>query len=127
MMSIMARFADAWNADRQNDLGRLLDIEREVDAACIGAGRDPSTLRRIVGIQVDLLNDRREPYEPRQWIRHPWPLTGTTEELAEQIQQYTRAKCDHLIVWIDPASVEALEALAPVLELLDRTEVRASH
>jgi alkanesulfonate monooxygenase SsuD/methylene tetrahydromethanopterin reductase-like flavin-dependent oxidoreductase (luciferase family) len=120
MMGLMAQCADAWNADRVNDVDRLLGLEAKVDAACVAAGRDPATLGRIVGIQVDMLDDQRDAKIPRQWVMDPWPLTGSSEELAEHIRAFTRARVDHLILWIDPVTPTAIEAFAPVLELLDR-------
>ena len=115
MMGLMAKYADMWNRDRLNDVDQLLEVEARVDAACIEAGRDPATLGRVVGIQVDMLNDQREAFTPRQWIMSPFPLTGSPEELAEQIRAYTRAHVDHLIVAIDPITPAAVEAFAPVL------------
>jgi alkanesulfonate monooxygenase SsuD/methylene tetrahydromethanopterin reductase-like flavin-dependent oxidoreductase (luciferase family) len=120
MMGLMAKYADAWNRDRINDVDVLLGLEAQVDAACVAAGRDPASLGRTVGIQIDMLNDRRDEKIPRQWVKHPWPLTGSTEELAEQIRAYSRARVDHLIIWLDPVTPAAVEAFAPVLELLDR-------
>jgi alkanesulfonate monooxygenase SsuD/methylene tetrahydromethanopterin reductase-like flavin-dependent oxidoreductase (luciferase family) len=120
MMRLMVDYADAWNRDRINDFEMLLGLEAQVDAACVTGGRDPASLGRTVGIQVDLLNDRREAFIPRQWLREPWPLTGSPEGLAEQIHGYTRATVDHLIIWLDPLTPAAVEAFAPVLELLDR-------
>ena len=119
MMGLMAKYADFWNRDRMNDVDQLLEVEARVDTACVTAGRDPQSLGRIVGIQVDMLNDQREAFTPRQWVMSPFPLTGSPEELAEQIRAYTRAHVDHLIVSIDPVSPTAIEAFAPVLELLD--------
>lgn len=119
MLGITARYADAWNADRQNDVDALLRLESKVDAACHAIGRDPAALDRVVGIQVDLLNHQREPWTPRQWVRHPWPLTGSPEELAPKIRDFGQAHCNHLIIWPDPVTIEAVEALAPVLALLD--------
>jgi hypothetical protein len=120
MMGLMATYADAWNSDRRNDVDELLAIEAQVDAACIKAGRDPATLERVVGIQVDLLDEQREAHTPRQYVKRFWPHGGSAEQIAEAIRDYTRATVDHLIVWIDPVSVEGVEAFAPVLEILDR-------
>lgn len=119
MMNLMATYADFWNKDRMNDVDQLLEVEARVDAACVEAGRDPATLGRVVGIQVDLLNDRREAFTPRQWVMAPFPLSGSPEALAEHIRDFARAKVDHLIVSIDPVTPAAVEAFAPVLELLD--------
>ncbi len=120
MMNLMARYADAWNRDRINDVDVLLGLEAQVDAACVAAGRDPATLGRTVGIQIDLLNDQRDEKVPRQWVKQPWPLTGSPEQLADHIRTYTRARVDHLIIWLDPVTPSAVEAFARVLELLDR-------
>ena len=122
VMRLAARYADAWNADRQNDLAAVQTLNARVDDACRDVGRDPASLARIIGIQVDLLNPDRQPVQPRQWVMAPWPLTGTPEELAAQIRRYAQASVAHLIVWIDPVSIAGLEAFAPVLELLDRGE-----
>jgi alkanesulfonate monooxygenase SsuD/methylene tetrahydromethanopterin reductase-like flavin-dependent oxidoreductase (luciferase family) len=119
MLRITARFADAWNADRQNTLAQVAALNARVDAACVDVGRDPATLERIIGIQVDLLNEQREAMQPRQFIMHPFPLTGTSEELAEQIRAYATERVSHLIVWIDPPTPAGIAAFAPVLEALD--------
>jgi alkanesulfonate monooxygenase SsuD/methylene tetrahydromethanopterin reductase-like flavin-dependent oxidoreductase (luciferase family) len=116
----MASFADAWNRDRINDVDVLSGLEAQVDAACVAAGRDPASLGRTVGIQIDMLNDQRDEKVPRQWVKQPWPLTGSPEQLADHIRTFTRARVDHLIIWLDPVTPSAVEAFARVLELLDR-------
>ena len=119
MLRITARFADAWNADRQNTLGQVAALNARVDAACADVGRDPATLERIIGIQVDLLNEQRDAVQPRQFVTHPWPLTGSPQELAEQIRAFATERVSHLIVWIDPPTPAGIAAFAPVLEALD--------
>src|SRR5215216_1286802 len=118
MLRLTARYGDAWNADRQNDVTEVQTLNVKVDAACQEVGRDPASLSRIIGIQVDLLNASRQPTQPRQWVMAPWPITGTPEELATQIRRYAEARVEHMMVWIDPVSVAGIEAFAPVLELL---------
>jgi probable F420-dependent oxidoreductase len=125
MLRLTARYADAWNQDRQNDVARVQALNERVDAACREEGRAPDTLARVIGIQVDVLNDAREAVQPRQYIMAPWPLTGTPEELASQIRAFAVARVSHLMVWVDPVSVAGIEAFAPVLEALDRGEVGA--
>ncbi|MBL8128911.1 MAG: LLM class flavin-dependent oxidoreductase, partial [Chloroflexia bacterium] len=121
MLRITARFADAWNADRQNTLAQVAALNARVDAACAEVGRDPATLQRIIGIQVDLLNEQREAMQPRQFVMHPWPLTGSPEELAAHIRAYATERVSHRIVWIDPPTPAGIAAFAPVLEALDAT------
>jgi alkanesulfonate monooxygenase SsuD/methylene tetrahydromethanopterin reductase-like flavin-dependent oxidoreductase (luciferase family) len=119
MLRLTARYADAWNADRQNDAAAWQDLNARVDQACADVGRDPATLSRVIGIQVDVLNDSRSAMQPRQFVMAPWPLTGSPEELAAQIRAFTAARVSHMMVWIDPVSVEGIEAFAPVLAALD--------
>jgi probable F420-dependent oxidoreductase len=120
MLRLAAGHGDAWNADRQNDITAVQALNARVDAACHDVGRDPATLSRVIGIQVDLLNASRQAMQPRQWVMAPWPLTGTPEELAAQIRRYAEARVEHMMVWIDPVSVAGIEAFAPVLEVLDQ-------
>jgi alkanesulfonate monooxygenase SsuD/methylene tetrahydromethanopterin reductase-like flavin-dependent oxidoreductase (luciferase family) len=122
VMRLAATYADAWNADRQNDPGQVEALNTRLDAACAEVGRDPATLQRIIGIQVDLLNENREAPQPRQWTMAPWPLTGAPEELAIQIRAYTAARVTHMMVWIDPVSLAGIDAFAPVLAALDAGE-----
>ncbi len=122
MLRISARYGDAWNADRQNDVAAVQELNARVDQACHDVGRDPASLARIIGIQVDLLNESRQAMQPRQWVMAPWPLTGRPEELAAQMRRFADARVEHLIVWIDPVSLAGIEAFALVLEALDRGE-----
>lgn len=120
MLRLTAQYADAWNADRQNDVEAVKAANARVDEACRDVGRDPASLSRVIGIQVDVLNEERQATQPRQFVMAPWPLTGTPEELAAQIRRYAEARVEHMMVWLDPVSVAAIEAFAPVLEVLDR-------
>jgi probable F420-dependent oxidoreductase len=122
MLRLAARYADAWNADRQNDLAAVQALNARVDDACNDVGLDPASLSRVIGIQVDLLNASRQPMQPRQWAMDPWPLTGAPQELAAQIRRFADARVAHLIVWLDPVSLAGIEAFSPVLEALDRGE-----
>jgi probable F420-dependent oxidoreductase len=120
MLRLAARFGDAWNADRQNDVAAVQALNARVDVACNDVERDPDSLSRVIGIQVDLLNTSRQAMQPRQWVMAPWPLTGTPEDLAAQIRRYALARVEHMMVWIDPVSVPGIEAFAPVLDALDQ-------
>src|ERR671917_570668 len=51
MLRLTARYADAWNADRQNDLAAVQALNARVDDACHEVGRDPASLSRVIGIQ----------------------------------------------------------------------------
>src|SRR5262249_54059494 len=100
-------------------IAALQALNVRVDRACEDVGRDPATLARVIGIQVDMRNDERSAMQPRQFVMASWPRTGSPEELAEQIREFAAARVSHRMVWIDPVSVAGIEAFAPVLELLD--------
>jgi alkanesulfonate monooxygenase SsuD/methylene tetrahydromethanopterin reductase-like flavin-dependent oxidoreductase (luciferase family) len=120
MLRLTAQWADQWNQDRKNDLDEVIALQDRVDMACRAVGRDPKSLTRVIGIQVDLPGFSREPTRPRQFLVPPWPLTGDPAELASAIRAYqTRGRVDHLIVWLDPTSPAGVEAFAPVLAALD--------
>ena len=44
MLRLAARYADAWNADRQNDVAAVQALNARVDDACHDVGRDPASL-----------------------------------------------------------------------------------
>jgi probable F420-dependent oxidoreductase len=120
MLRLTARYADQWNLDRKNDLNEVIALQEKVDGVCREVGRDPETLGRVIGIQVDLPGFSRTPFRPRQFLVPPWPLTGSPDELVASFRAYqTRGRVDHLIIWPDPMSVEAVEAFGPVLAALD--------
>jgi alkanesulfonate monooxygenase SsuD/methylene tetrahydromethanopterin reductase-like flavin-dependent oxidoreductase (luciferase family) len=119
MLGLTARFADIWNRDFDKVNPELKPFSPEdlaawgprVDAACVEVGRDPATLERTAAVLVDL------PIAPG---REGWnALTGSTEELAAGLQCYASAGFTHVQVWLEPSTIAAIEAFAPVLELLD--------
>ena len=120
MLGLVARHADAWNGifslmPTVNRPEGILAFNARLDAACHAVGRDPATLARTASVllRFDL---------PGQ-VGHPsraTPLMGTPAQLAEMIHAYARAGVSHLQVYLDPMTSAGVEALARVLELLDR-------
>jgi alkanesulfonate monooxygenase SsuD/methylene tetrahydromethanopterin reductase-like flavin-dependent oxidoreductase (luciferase family) len=55
--------------------------------------------------------------DPKQAVT---PLRGTPDELAEALLAYARAGIGHVQLVLDPITEATVEALAPVLERLDR-------
>lgn len=119
VIRLAATYADAWNVDRKNDVNELAALNAKVDAICREVGRDPGTLRRIIGAQVDVLNETRVAMQPRQFIQHPWPHVGTPAELAAKLRAYQDAGVEHMMIWVDPNDLAGIEAFAPVLDAVD--------
>lgn len=114
MLRLAAEHADQWNAWGRNDPAEISPLRQQVDAACAAAGRDPATLKRTVSVLVDLPARVGRPREK------PPFLTGTTEQIAAAFRDYAGAGISHIQVVLDPNTVAGIEALAPVLEDLDR-------
>jgi alkanesulfonate monooxygenase SsuD/methylene tetrahydromethanopterin reductase-like flavin-dependent oxidoreductase (luciferase family) len=123
MLGLMARYGDQWNAyfpKTKNQPSGVAPLRDQVDAACRDAGRDPSTLGRTVAVFVDMAPGRRaSPPLPAHWVFEP--LDGPPERLAQELRAYAREGIGHVQLWLEPNTLESLEAFAPVLELLDRT------
>ena len=119
MLRITVPHVEAWNAwytstgNRPEGIARL---RAKVDSACQEAGRDPATLERTAAVLVQLRGGlgRREGGGAE-------PLKGTPTELAESLRAFAGEGISHVQLVLDPITPHALEELAPVLELLDRT------
>lgn len=111
MLDLTARYADAWNGWVVP--GRNADLLGRLDTACEAVGRDPASLERIGMVMVDHTGAEIEPE-----ARRP-PVQGTPEEMATAFRSLAADGISHLVVANTPDSVEGLEALAPVLDVLD--------
>ncbi len=120
MLRLVAEHADLWNGwlmFGRSHPDTVPPLREAVDAACVTAGRDPATLGRTVGVAVDQ-RPRRERNPPAQ--SQPEPLTGSPEEIAEGLRAFARGGVSHVQLIPSLQGIEGVEALAPVLELLDR-------
>jgi len=107
-----ARHADIWSswAEERSDLGEFGSRLASLDNICVDVGRDPATLGRSAGIDV-------HPLEPA--AQDGGAIAGSAEEIADAFRTFREAGFTQLEIMMSPGTVVALEALAPVLELLD--------
>jgi alkanesulfonate monooxygenase SsuD/methylene tetrahydromethanopterin reductase-like flavin-dependent oxidoreductase (luciferase family) len=121
MLALLARYADQWNAyftHTKNRPAGIAPLRDRVDAACREAGRDPATLGRTAAVFVDMApGSGASPPLPAHWSFGP--LAGPPERLAEELRGYAREGIGHVQLWLEPNTLESLEAFAPVLDLLD--------
>ena len=123
MLALTLPYVDAWNAwyaDTGNRPEGVAPLRTAVDEAAPAAGRDPADIERTVAILVQfpggtgrVMGDT----DPQQAVT---PLRGTPDELAEALLAYARAGIGHVQLVLDPITEATVEALAPVLERLDR-------
>lgn len=130
MLRLAARYADYWNGwlvNGRNHPDAVPPLRDAVDRACVAEGRDPASLGRTVTLLIDLdgrtTARRIDPLSgdararPGERIR---PLSGTPEEIADALRAFAREGISHSQLWLVPAGSAAVEAFAPVLQLLDR-------
>jgi len=115
LLKLAASHADGWNTTWIAAPAELRPLAEAVDAACAAIGRDPGTLSRSACIYVDL------PHRVRRFPR-PEPVlpARSPEEIAELMHAYAAAGLDHVMIWLDPNSMEGIETFSRALELLDR-------
>jgi alkanesulfonate monooxygenase SsuD/methylene tetrahydromethanopterin reductase-like flavin-dependent oxidoreductase (luciferase family) len=116
-MRLAARHADIWSAFATESslpewFAPMLD---RLEEACVDADRDPATLGRSIGVFVEPTDDHSA-----EATGLGVPITGSAAEIAETLARFgeigvTRVE---LVPW--PGTEESLEAIGPVIELLDR-------
>jgi alkanesulfonate monooxygenase SsuD/methylene tetrahydromethanopterin reductase-like flavin-dependent oxidoreductase (luciferase family) len=122
MLAITAPHVDSWNAwfnafgNRPAGIAALRD---QVDAAARAAGRDPAAIERTVAVQVRLPGGRGRVQGETAHDAEP-PVEGSAEEIAATLRAFAAEGIAHVQLVVDPITLASIEALAPVLEDLDR-------
>ncbi len=119
MLGLAVKHADIWNGwllNTRSDVAELPPMLEALDLACERAGRDPASLARSVGIGVD---QRSGANVGAGMVSGAVPMTGEPEAIAEHIQRFAEAGISHMQIAPMVQGVAGVEALAPVLELLD--------
>jgi alkanesulfonate monooxygenase SsuD/methylene tetrahydromethanopterin reductase-like flavin-dependent oxidoreductase (luciferase family) len=88
-----------------------------VDGACLGVGRDPTTLERSVSIMVDQTGTKE--IGPSMKPDTADPLTGSPEEIAAGIRAFAAEGVGHLQMYLIPNTISSIERFGAVLEALD--------
>lgn len=116
MLRLAARHADIWSwyVEERSDLSEFAPKLALLEAACLEVGRDPASIGRSAGIVV----------EPTEFTGAAGaiaePVRGTAEQIAEAFLTFREGGFTRIEALLWPPTVAALEALAPVLELVER-------
>jgi alkanesulfonate monooxygenase SsuD/methylene tetrahydromethanopterin reductase-like flavin-dependent oxidoreductase (luciferase family) len=115
MLQLAVRHADtwSWHVEERSDLSEFGPRLASMLAACEVAGRDPVTIGRSAGIVVE-----PTPVTGAAEVLGA-PVRGTAEEIADALRSFGAAGYTQLELILWPPTLPALEAMAPVLELLD--------
>lgn len=116
MLRLAARHADIWSwfAEERSDLLELGPRLAAFEAACVDAGRDPATVGKSAGIVV-------ESTSVSGGEALGTPIRGSAVEIADVLRAFGVAGFTNLEIIVSPPTLAAVDALAPVLELLDAT------
>ncbi|HYI25967.1 MAG TPA: LLM class flavin-dependent oxidoreductase [Thermomicrobiales bacterium] len=118
MVRLGVEHADIWNhwlAFDRSYPDALPPLRHQVDAACATIGRAPTTLRRTVTVAVVPPG-----HQPAHTAPNVEAVTGSAEEIAAVLGDFAQLGVDHLQLLLNPCNEAAIDALLPVLDLLDR-------
>lgn len=122
MLEITAPHVDAWNAWFDafgNRPAGIAALRERVDAAARAAGREPAAIERTVAVLVRLPGGRGRVQGDTAHDAIP-PLEGPPAEIATTLRAFAAEGIAHVQLVVDPITLASLDALAPVLEDLDR-------
>ena len=120
MLAITVAHVDAWNVwfnDTGNRPQGVPPLRARVDEACRVAGRDPADVERTVAVLVRLPGGAGRAQGDATAVAPP--VEGPPEVIAETLRAFAREGIAHVQLVVDPITTASLEALAPVLGLLD--------
>ncbi len=116
MLEVAARHADIWSwfAEERSDMAEFRPRLDAVMAACEAIGRDPATIGRSAGVVI-------EPTEVTGSEAKDFgvPIRGSAAEIADALRVFHAGGCTQVEAIIWPPTPAALDAMVPVLELLD--------
>ena len=106
-----ALHADIWSgyAEERAHVDELGPRLATLDAICEEVGRDPATLGRGAGVSVNPL----EPAGTRADL-----ISGSPQQIADAIRSFREVGFTQVDLMLGPGTVEAFDAMAPVMELL---------
>jgi probable F420-dependent oxidoreductase len=123
MLEITLRHVQQWNVwyrQTGNTPAGLEPILRQVDEACRAVGRDPATLEKTAAVFVGMPGGagRLTKYDERE-VAAP-AIEGSPTELAGRLREYADLGVAEVQLVVDPITIEAIQALRPMLAELDR-------
>jgi alkanesulfonate monooxygenase SsuD/methylene tetrahydromethanopterin reductase-like flavin-dependent oxidoreductase (luciferase family) len=115
MLRLAARHADIWSwyVNERSDLVEFGPRLAALEAVCVEVGRDPATIGKSAGIVVEPTS-----VTGAEAVFGP-PVRGAAEAIADAFRAFATGGYTNLELVVWPPTLAALDALVPVLELLD--------
>lgn len=122
MLRLTLPHVDLWNiwyADFGNSIEGLRPYLDRLDAACHEIGRDPADIGRTSAVLVTApAGSSRSSGAPRE--RPTLGVSGSPDEVAAQLLAFRDVGVSHIQIVLDPITPEAIEWLAPAVEIVRR-------
>jgi alkanesulfonate monooxygenase SsuD/methylene tetrahydromethanopterin reductase-like flavin-dependent oxidoreductase (luciferase family) len=116
MLSLALPHVSSWNAwyvDFDNNPQRVAALLARIDDACTAAGRPPAEVEKTVALLIGFGDQHGRRTGDN-------PLTGTADDLAEQLEVLAQAGIGHVQAVLDPIIPRSIEQLGEVVETLRR-------
>jgi F420-dependent oxidoreductase-like protein len=121
-LPLVARFANEWNGVYVTP-DRYAELNNQLDEYLLHRERKPSDVRRSIMVGCEFGRDAKEVAQrvkartagkqTQAELRERGLVVGTAEEIAEQINAYSRAGAQRIMLqWLDLDDLQGLEALA---------------
>jgi alkanesulfonate monooxygenase SsuD/methylene tetrahydromethanopterin reductase-like flavin-dependent oxidoreductase (luciferase family) len=115
MLQLAARYADAWNAAWPVEPTALRESYDEFKKACAIVGRDATTVELTVGTMVKLLSAGEKVEETKA-------ISGSPQDIARRLESFASEGATHVIVFLEPLTLESIEQFGYIAELVRRHE-----
>jgi alkanesulfonate monooxygenase SsuD/methylene tetrahydromethanopterin reductase-like flavin-dependent oxidoreductase (luciferase family) len=115
MLRLAALHADIWSwyVEERSDLDEFGPRLAALEATCVDVGRDPATIGKSAGIVVEPTS-----VGGSEAVLGT-PVRGSAEEISDALRAFGAAGFTNLEILVWPPTLAAVDAMAPVLELLD--------
>jgi alkanesulfonate monooxygenase SsuD/methylene tetrahydromethanopterin reductase-like flavin-dependent oxidoreductase (luciferase family) len=123
MLDITLPHVDAWNmwwSQYGNTSDGFRREKERVDELILATGRDPHEVKATAAVLVRLdtgTGRQMGDYDDYNTVR---PLTGSPDELADQLREFEAAGASHVQLVVDPITAASIEWLADVLTAFRR-------
>ena len=122
MLRITLPYVAGWNGWYDwfgNTPAGVVPLLERVDRVCREVGRDPLTVERTATLQVRLPGWIGIRSVTETTVGAISPIAGSPQQIADALRGFAQAGLDHVQLLLDPITEGSIEALGPVLELLD--------
>jgi alkanesulfonate monooxygenase SsuD/methylene tetrahydromethanopterin reductase-like flavin-dependent oxidoreductase (luciferase family) len=116
MLRLTAKYADMTNTAWHDNADKVIPSNEKIDAACAEIGRDPKSLIRTAGINVDLPGAKPSINENGESTA----INGSLEEIAATLRTFADHGISHIQAILNPATAAGAEQFGGVLEILDK-------